>query len=253
MPSSTVKVHRCRFVEAVPQAVECVEFDPRGGRLAVLRANADIEVWSLALGGWFCESRLAGAADAPVRRVAWGAHDPAFPRGRLFTCGLHGMISEWDLCTLSSTASCDSYGGAAWSMAMHHASGLLAVGCEDGGISLIDTTDALALVARLPSLNERVLAVAFNPQGSHLACGTAGGVVCVWDVAGRSVTSQFVLESFQTGSAARVRKPPLVWSVLLLSDMAVVAGDSSGHVTFVDGRHGTLVQSFGSHQADARS
>ena len=105
MPSSTVKVHRCRFVEAVPQAVECVEFDPRGGRLAVLRANADIEVWSLALGGWFCESRLAGAADAPVRRVAWGAHDPAFPRGRLFTCGLHGMISEWDLCTLSSTAS----------------------------------------------------------------------------------------------------------------------------------------------------
>ena len=92
-----------------------------------------------------------------------------------------------------------------------------------------------------------------NPQGSHLACGTAGGVVCVWDVAGRSVTSQLVLESFQTGSAARVRKPPLVWSVLLLSDMAVVAGDSSGHVTFVDGRHGTLVQSFGSHQADARS
>ena len=83
MPSSSVKVHRCRFVDAVPQAVECVEFDPRGGRLAVLRANADIEVWSLALGGWFCESRLAGAADAPVRRVAWGAQDPAFPRGRL--------------------------------------------------------------------------------------------------------------------------------------------------------------------------
>ena len=77
--------------------------------------------------------------------------------------------------------------------------------------------------------------------------------MCVWDVAGRSVTSQLVLESFQTGSAARVRKPPLVWSVLLLSDMAVVAGDSSGHVTFVDGRHGTLVQSFGSHQADVRS
>ena len=157
-----------RFLDHVPHAIESVDAERgshgRDGRLAVLRANADIEVWSLALGGWFCESRLAGAADAPVRRVAWGAHDPAFPRGRLFTCGLHGMISEWDLCTLSSTASCDSYGGAAWSMAMHHASGLLAVGCEDGGISLIDTTDALALVARLPSLNERVLAVAFNPQ-----------------------------------------------------------------------------------------
>ena len=180
-----VTVHRCRFVDAVPQSVECVDFEPRGGRLAVLRANADIEVWCLARGGWFCESRLAGAVDAPVRRVAWGTRDPAFPRGRLFTCGLHGMVSEWDLCTLSSTASCDSYGGAAWSMAMHHGSGLLAVGCEDGGVSLIDTTDSLALVARLPSLNERVLAVAFNPQASEVSGQVHRGLtVCACRVGG---------------------------------------------------------------------
>ena len=69
-------------------------------------------------------------------------------------------------------------------------------------------------------------------------------VVCVWHVASRTVTSQTTLE------AQGLRKPPLVWAVLLLNDMAVVTGDSSGHVTFVDGRHGTLVQSFGSHQAD---
>ena len=37
---------------------------------------------------------------------------------------------------------------------------------------------------------------------------------------------------------------------LTLALTLALAGDSSGHVTFVDGRHGTLVQSFGSHQAD---
>ena len=46
------------------------------------------------------------------------------------------------------------------------------------------------------------------------------------------------------------RKPPLVWSVLLLSDLTVVSGDSTGHVCFYDGQHGTLIRRFGSHQAD---
>ena len=36
----------------------------------------------------------------------------------------------------------------------------------------------------------------------------------------------------------------------LLSDLTVVTGDSTGHVSFYDGRHGTLVRRFASHQAD---
>lgn len=222
MPKPTA-VHRCRFVDHVPQSIESVDFEPGGGRLAVLRANADIEVWCLARGGWFCECRLAGATDAPVRRVAWGARDAAYPQGRLFSSGLHGMITEWDLCTLCARGSCDSYGGAAWAMSLHHGSGLMAVGCEDGAVTLLDTTgETLTLAGRLTSLNARVLSVAFNPQGSHLACGTAGGVVCVWHVASRTVTSQTTLEA----QGLRKSKPPLVWAVLLLNDMAVVSGAS---------------------------
>ena len=222
MPKPTA-VHRCRFVDHVPQSIESVDFEPGGGRLAVLRANADIEVWCLARGGWFCECRLAGATDAPVRRVAWGARDAAYPQGRLFSSGLHGMITEWDLCTLCARGSCDSYGGAAWAMSLHHGSGLMAVGCEDGAVTLLDTTgETLTLAGRLTSLNARVLSVAFNPQGSHLACGTAVGVVCVWHVASRTVTSQTTLEA----QGLRKSKPPLVWAVLLLNDMAVVSGAS---------------------------
>lgn len=46
------------------------------------------------------------------------------------------------------------------------------------------------------------------------------------------------------------KKPPLVWSVLLLSKLTVVTADSSGHVCFFDGKQGTLVGRFASHQAD---
>ena len=41
------RVHRFRGLDHVPHAIECLDVEPGGGRLALLRANADIEVWSL--------------------------------------------------------------------------------------------------------------------------------------------------------------------------------------------------------------
>ena len=240
---------RSRFLDHVPHAIESVDVEPvPGGRLAVLRANADIEVWSLRQGEAHCELRLAGAVDTPVRRVAWGMRSPRLPHGRLFSCGLHGLVTEWDLRTLSPRWSWDSLGGAAWTMAVHAGRQLLAVGCEDGGCSIFDTSDeALAeprLVHRTPPQGGRLLCVAFSPQGTHLACSAADGSVRIWHVPSWQALSRYVLESEGR------KKPPLVWSVILLSDLTAVTGDSTGHVCFYDGRHGTLVRRFASHQAD---
>ena len=246
MPSS--RVHRCRFLDHVPHAIESLDVDPSCQRLAVLRANADIEVWSLKRGEpHFCEFRIAGPVDVPVRRVAWGARSPRHPAGRLFTCGLHGLLTEWDLRTLSAVSSWDSGGGAAWTMHVHVASRTMAVGCEDGGCSVFDMADddsEPTLRHRTPPQGGRLLGVAFSPQGSHLACSAADGSVRVWHVASWQALSRYVLESEGR------RKPPLVWSVALLSDLTVVTGDSTGHVCFYDGQHGTLLRRFGSHQAD---
>ncbi len=245
---ATTRVHRCRFLDHVPHAIESLDVDPSCQRLAVLRANADIEVWSLKRGEpHFCEFRIAGAVDVPVRRVAWGARSPRQPAGRLFTCGLHGLITEWDLRTLSPRASWDSAGGAAWTMDVHVASRTMAVGCEDGGCSVFDMTEddvEPTLRHRTPPQGGRLLGVALSPQGSHLACSAADGSVRVWHVASWQALSRYVLESEGR------RKPPLVWSVALLSDLTVVTGDSTGHVCFYDGHHGTLLRRFGSHQAD---
>ena len=246
---SSMRVHRCRFLDHVPHAIESVDVEPvPGGRLAVLRANADIEVWSLRQGETHCEFRIAGAIDTPVRRVAWGVRSPRLPNGRLFTCGLHGLVTEWDLRTLSPRSSWDSLGGAAWTMTVHAELQLLAVGCEDGGCSIFDLSDEglsePPLLHRTPPQGGRLLSVAFSPQGSHLACSAADGSVRIWHVSSWQALSRYVLESDGR------RKPPLVWSVLLLSDLTVVSGDSTGHVSFYDGRHGTLVRRFASHQAD---
>ena len=176
---ATTRVHRCRFLDHVPHAIESLDVDPSCQRLAVLRANADIEVWSLKRGEpHFCEFRIAGAVDVPVRRVAWGARSPRQPAGRLFTCGLHGLITEWDLRTLSPRASWDSAGGAAWTMDVHVASRTMAVGCEDGGCSVFDMTEddvEPTLRHRTPPQGGRLLGVALSPQGSHLACSAADG------------------------------------------------------------------------------
>ena len=42
MGERQVSVHRCRFVDVVPHAIEWIEFAQDGELLAVLRANADI-------------------------------------------------------------------------------------------------------------------------------------------------------------------------------------------------------------------
>ncbi|KAL1525524.1 hypothetical protein AB1Y20_020380 [Prymnesium parvum] len=245
MAARPVAIHRCRFVEQTPHAVESLEFEPEGSRLAVLRANADIELWRMVEGQVHCEAKIAGMIDAPVRRLAWSARSDRHPAGRLFSCGLHGLVTEWDPRSLSAVRSFDSVGGAAWSMALHHGSGRLAVGCEDGGCSLFDVhSEEMELCHRTPPLGARLLCVAFDPRGSHLACASADGSVRVWHTASWQAVSQMVLES------QGKKKPPLIWSVLLLSGLCVVTGDSSGHVSYFDGRHGTLVGRFASHQAD---
>lgn len=217
----SMRVHRCRFVEHTPHAIESVDVEPgASGRLAVLRANADIEIWSLKRGEMYCEMRLAGAVDTPVRRVAWGVRSPRHPYGRLFSCGLHGLVTEWDLRTLSPRSSWDSLGGAAWTMTVHAGRQLLAVGCEDGGCSVFDLSDEglsePPLVHRTAPQNGRLLSVAFSPQGTHLACSAADGSVRIWHAGSWQALCHYVLESDGR------KKPPLVWSVQLLADLTVV-------------------------------
>jgi len=49
-----VEVHRCRFLDWVPSAVQYLAFNYSGSLLAVARANGDIESWNID-NGWHVE------------------------------------------------------------------------------------------------------------------------------------------------------------------------------------------------------
>ena len=240
--TSSVLVHRCRFVDQVPDPVESLQYDPSCSRLAVLRANSDIELWSLSEGGWFREAYVPGVPDTPVRRLALGSRTASHPDGRLFSCGLHGVVTEWDLARLSPLDNYDSLGGAAWSLALHAGSARLAAGCEDGGVTVFGVVEeGLENVYRLPARGGRVLSLAFSSSGGQLVAGGADGSVRLWALGGGGAarhtwrhSCQFVLESEGR------KRPPLVWDVLLLPDSLVVTADSSGRVCFYDGRRGAV-------------
>jgi hypothetical protein len=48
------QIHRVRFLDFIPEAINALAFDDTGSRLAVGRANSDVEVWNID-NGWHHE------------------------------------------------------------------------------------------------------------------------------------------------------------------------------------------------------
>jgi hypothetical protein len=92
------------------------------------RGNGDVEIWN-AESDWHMERVLPGGAATSVEALVWD-------RGRLFAGGLHSVITEWDVDTLSVEATADSYGGSVWCLAVSTSGDTLAAGCDDGSIKL---------------------------------------------------------------------------------------------------------------------
>lgn len=119
-----MELHRCRFVEYQPAAVNALDFTPstvKNKRLAVGRANGDIEIWDPSDRYRFLK-RIPGGQDLSVESVVW-AHqtsvvnqsildDPELAEQertrllaeppRLFSSGLNPYIVEWDTVTLTA-------------------------------------------------------------------------------------------------------------------------------------------------------
>lgn len=104
--------------------------------------------------------------------------------GRLFGISFRGVIFEVDIAQMCIKNIRDSYGGAAWCMAGHFRSPLLAVGCEDGSARLFSYENgALDYCKSFASTGSRILSVAFHPKAPHLFMGCADGTIrCVEEV-----------------------------------------------------------------------
>ncbi|KAF9190734.1 U3 small nucleolar RNA-associated protein [Haplosporangium sp. Z 767] len=261
-----MEVHRCRFVDYIPSAINALAFAPNTTRpvMACGRANGDIEVWN-PKNDWTLEKIIPGGKNTSVEALAW-AHQTVLTEEddfwdsekekqaaikklvkaspRLFSAGLNAVVTEWDLTTLKPRRSVDSHGGAVWCMATNHANTILAVGCEDGCVRLFDIADGeLAFIRSFDKQKTRILSLAWSEDDTIMVTGSANSSIYKWDVELGRVVSRMTVDRVSG-------EDTLVWSVKILAGGNIVSGDSLGHVKFWDGTTGTMIQSFNSHGAD---
>ena len=283
-------IHRCRFVPYPPSAINALAFSQtsdltnssRGGaslRLAIGRANGDIEIWNPLKGAWYQESILRGGKDRSIEGLVW-IQDPddvdknghrLAGKLRLFSIGYSTSVTEWDLSTgRPARHSAGSY-GEVWCMAAQPKSstskkslssgeGLpteelenqtqnIVVGCADGAIVLLNTSDGdlqfSRVLARPSKKKSRVLSIVFKNRHTVVA-GHADSTIRIYDMRNSQQVRLMTLGSGPKGAPAET----LVWTVKCLVDGTIVSGDSTGTLTFWDGKNYALLQRIKGHEAD---
>ncbi|KAI9031291.1 WD40-repeat-containing domain protein [Hyaloraphidium curvatum] len=270
--SSAVNVHRCRFVDYVPYAVNALEFTPASvprPLLACGRANGDIEIRAPA-DDWHARKVIPGGTNYSIAGLCWlhqteplededddededmdgtvraerSARLAALPP-RLLSSGHNGWITEWDLDTLAPKRRLDSNGGAVWCLAPNHANTVLAVGCEDGTIRLFDVADGnLEFQRALDRVDARLLSLVWSADDSSIFAGSSDSSVRKWDVQTGRVLQRMTVDREK-------REHTLVWAVELLADGQLVAGTSLGNLHIFSGDTCTIVQTLRKvHAAD---
>ncbi|KAL1952190.1 hypothetical protein VTO73DRAFT_1339 [Trametes versicolor] len=197
--SSTLAVHRCRFVDFAPSAVTALCFPPlplpsiKGkkaansqnfpgfGPLVVGRANGNIELceWtgsgprSQAPQAWVVRKTLVGPYPSKVESLALTFRSPrkaaqeeipSWSNLRLFSAGGGSELVEWDIERGCIKRTVSSQGGPIWSISPNAASTILALGCEDGSVRLLSLLyDQLTHLRRLDRVKSRILSIAWGP------------------------------------------------------------------------------------------
>ena len=279
-------IHRCRFVSYSPQAINALSFSHppsadlagRGVptlRLAIGRANGDIEIWNPMRGAWFQETVIRGGKDRSIEGLVWTrdpSEDPKVPgRLRLFSIGYSSAVTEWDLEQGRPLRHSSGNYGEIWCLAAQPrwqptqrgkdgktqaqtpAEGEftgqhIAAGCADGSIVILSTVDGDLKFLRLmrPSTKRaRVLSVTFQNRNTIVA-GYADSSIRLFDIRNGQLLRTISLGKGPVGGP----KELLVWSVKCLPDGTIVSGDSAGEIRFWDARNYSLVQRIQSHLAD---
>lgn len=280
-------IHRCRFVPFPPQAINALAFSrpsdtqkqcPRDQRLAIGRANGDIEIWNPAGGLWSQETTFRGGKDRSIEGLAWtqdleddgDEHVERKEVGklRLFSIGFSSAVTEWDLALGVPARHANGNSGAIWCLAaqprwesssaqdddQNDSSGrarhdqYLAAGCEDGAIVLFSTEDGdlhyLRTIAKAPTKKPRILSITWKDRNTIIA-GCSDSHIRVYDIRNRQT-----IRNMSLGKSAIGGNETLVWAVKCLPDGTIISGDSAGDLKIWDGNNYSLVQRLHCHEAD---
>lgn len=283
--STGMDIHRCRFVPYPPSAINALAFSHHSSlgatskeyptlRLAIGRANGDIEIWNPLNGIWLQEMVLRGGKDRSIEGLVWtqdpddvDRHGRKTPgKLRLFSIGYSTAVTEWDLALGKPLRHSAGDFGELWCIAAQP--GLrfsekastekqdldtqetnLVAGCADGAIVVFSTADgdlrSLKALARPAKKNARVLSITYQNRNT-VVVGHADSTIRVFDARNGRQIRNMTLGAGPVGGP----KETLVWSVKCLSDGTIVSGDSTGTLRFWDGKNYTMLQRIKSHVAD---
>ncbi|XP_048765996.1 U3 small nucleolar RNA-associated protein 4 homolog [Ostrea edulis] len=230
------RVHRVRFFEYQPKAIQCIVYGKEINKIALSRSDGCIEIWDLD-NDWYQEKVIPGSESKSIETLCWQGQ-------RLYSAGLDGDVVEYDLKKLEpkATASCNA--GPVWCLTTDSHGKFLAAGSEDGCVVLFDTDySSLQYYRSFDKQEGRILSIAWN---TSLEVILTGGVdnMRLW-----SVKSGHAVQRMTLGRVGK-NKETIVWCVAILSDMTLVSGDSRGRTIFWNGKQGTQIKSFQTHQAD---
>ncbi|KAI2476189.1 hypothetical protein Ptr902_12465 [Pyrenophora tritici-repentis] len=273
-------IHRSRFVPYPPSAINALAFshpeaehgqqEQDSLRLAIGRANGNIEIWNPAKGSWLQEKVFYGGKDRSVEGLAWtqepderNAHGKIVPgRLRLFSIGYSSSVTEWDLITGLPARHSDGNHSEVWCFAAQprqknmakgakelHMRQKLVAGCADGTIVLLSTEDNdltfERFVSRATNKKARALSITYKDQNTVLA-GFADSMIRVFDTRNGNVIRSISLGSGPSGGPKEI----LVWKVKCLPNGDFVSGDSTGDIRIYNGKNYSQVQRISGHEAD---
>ncbi|XP_053402678.1 U3 small nucleolar RNA-associated protein 4 homolog [Mercenaria mercenaria] len=222
------RVHHVRFFEWTPKSIQCMSYSSPNQKLALSRCDGSIELWSVR-DGWYQEEVIPGVEDQSIEDLVWQGT-------RLFSAGLDGHIREVDLVRLNIKKSCPSNAGPVWCLTSNSAGTRLAAGTEDGCVVLLDTEyNALEYLSRFDSQESRILCISWHSGEDVIVTGGIDNIR-VWSVSSGKAMQRL------TVARTDKNKETVIWSVICLSDMTIVSGDSRGKTSFWNGKQGTLIK-----------
>lgn len=278
-------IHRCRFVPYPPSTINALAFShshiSKGQktappRLAVGRANGDIEIWNPLNGSWLQETIIRGGKDRSVDGLVW-IQDPneeasngttIIGKSRLFSVGYTTTVTEWDLEKGRPLRQASGNHGEIWCLAAqpalqstaNEANGTqgqwqgqnLITGCTDGALVLYSTKDDDLQLQRIlvrPSVKKaKIISVAFQDRNIVVA-GCTDSTIRIYDTRNGTNLRNMSLGAGPSGGPKEI----IVWSVKVLQNGNIVSGDSTGELRLWDGKTYTLTQRIKGHKQDILS
>ncbi|KAL2180232.1 WD40-repeat-containing domain protein [Thermothelomyces heterothallicus CBS 202.75] len=275
-------IHRCRFIRYPASAINAVAFThsslpPVSGqkkhtqkhiqvRLAIGRANGDIEIWNPLQGAWHQELVIPGGKDRSVDGLVWVTEpDEEMADGkvihgksRLFSIGYTTTITEWDLERARAKKHASGQHGEIWCIGVQPpskkgasapGSRKLVAGTVDGNLVLYSIEDGdlkfQRTLIRSPTKKTKFVSIAFQSH-NVVVVGCSNSTICAYDIRNGTMLRQMTLGTDISGGSKNI----IVWAVKCLPNGDIVSGDSTGQVCIWDGKTYTQAQRIQSHSQD---